>query len=373
MGGLVWFAIAVACVLTGALTWLLYPLAAQRGWFVPPQKKRDIHKKPTPRIGGMVMVLVFTLIVLGVNYLEPELFATLNFPFSFWGISIDKRLLGVLAGGLALAVVMAFDDWHGVKAGWKLYWQIIIWAIVVASGIGIASINNPFGGQFNLDSRQTAITIGQTVYHFVWLADMLLLIWMLGMMNVVNFIDGADGLATGLGVIGFIVIGLLSLSSAVNQPAVATLSFLAAAVSLGFLIFNFYPAKAFLGDTGAMWIGFMLAVLSVISGGKVITVFAVLAVVIIDGAIVVFDRIRRGQNPMTTSDQSHVHHRFLRAGLTVPQAVLAIYLMSAIFGLTALLTTGLVKFIIIGSLSIITLIFLLWLRTNHHPLKGKYE
>ena len=320
------------------------------------------------------MVSVFTAIVLAVNYLQPEMFATLHFPFSIWGIAIDKRLLGVLAGGVLLAVVIAFDDWHGVKAGWKLYWQIVVWAIIVACGIGIASINNPFGGQFTLDTRQTAISIGQTVYHFVWLADILMLVWLLGMMNAVNFIDGADGLATGLGAIGFIVIGLLSLLPAVNQPAVATLSFVAAAVAVGFLVFNFYPAKAFLGDTGAMWIGYMLAVLSVISGGKVVTVFAVLAVVIIDGLIVVVDRIRRGKNPMTTSDQSHVHHRFLQAGLSVPQAVLAIYLMSAIFGLTALLTTGLIKFIIIGLLSLATLVFLLWLRINRqNPIRGKYE
>lgn len=329
---------------------------------MPPKRERDIHEKPVPRVGGLAIVTSFTIVILLANLIWPELFATLGFPFKILGISIDKRLLGVILGGLILAIVMAMDDYKGLNAWVKLFGQILVWAVVVACGIGLTYFNNPFGLYIDLTQWQTAVQIGAAIYHIVWVADIILFVWLIGMMNGVNFIDGADGLAGGVGAIGFIVIGVLSLMPTINQPAVAMLAFTAAAVTLGFLLFNFYPAKVFLGDVGAMWIGFMLAVLSVISGGKLATLFLVLAVVIIDGFIVVAYRILKGKNPLTTADQTHIHHRFIAAGLKMPYPVIVIYILSAAFGVLALTTHGQVKWILIAMLTLLVFTMLVGVR-----------
>lgn len=340
-------------------TYCLMRWARKNHKFMPAPKGRDIHTKPIPRVAGLAMVVVFTLMILVLNYLQPDLFAELGFPFRFWGIDIDKRLLGVLLGGLALAAVMAVDDARGIKAGWKLFWQIVVWSVVVVCGIGLVALNNPFGQTVDLAHWQSTIQLGGTIYHFVWLADLLFLVWLIGMMNAVNFVDGVDGLAAGLGIIGFVVIGLLSLfRTGVDQPAVAMLAFVAAAVTAGALVFNFHPAKVFLGDAGAMWIGYLLAVLSVIYGGKLATLFLVLAVPIVDGLIVAAARIMRHQNPLTTPDQTHIHHRFIRAGFSVTTSVLIIYAISAVYGVVALATEGATKWILLGILLVATAVFL---------------
>jgi len=352
----------ISFLLAVLTTYFLYRWAKRRGFFIPPKRERDIHEKPIPRVGGLAIVGCFTIVILLANFIWPQLFATLGFPFKIIGISIDKRLLGVLLGGIILAIIMAIDDYRGLNAWVKLLGQILVWGIVVACGIGLTYFNNPFGLYINLMDPQTAIQIGAATYHIIWIADIILFVWLIGMMNGVNFIDGADGLAGGLGVIGFIVIGILSLMPTINQPAVAMLAFVAAAVTLGFLIFNFYPAKVFLGDVGAMWIGFMLAVLSVISGGKLATLFLVLAVVIMDGFIVVVYRLARGKNPLTTADQTHVHHRFIAAGLKMPYPVIIIYILSATFGVLALTTHGRVKWILIAVLTIVVFLMLIGVR-----------
>lgn len=355
----------VAFLLTFLGTLATTRYAKKHAIFMPPIRKRDVHKKPVPRVGGIAIVLSFTIVTLVINYLCPNLFSNFNFPFAIFGISIDKRLLGLLLGGLALAVAMAIDDFRGLKPWQKFIAQLLVWAIVVGAGIGITHLNNPFGLEFNLRQYATNIAIGNAVYHFIWIADLLLFFWLIGMMNAMNFIDGADGLAAGLGVIGFVVLGVLSLMPSVSQPAVAMLAFVAAACVGACLLLNFYPAKVFLGDAGAMWIGYMLAVLSVISGGKLATLFLVLAVVILDGFVVVFFRIKNKQNPFTTSDQSHIHHRFMKTGMSMPAAVVSIWILSALFGVLALFTYGKTKWILITILSIAIIIFLVLIRRKN--------
>ena len=353
----------ISLILSAIGTYYLYHWAKRRGVFEPAKRERDLHDKPVPRVGGLAIVSTFTIVILVLNFIYPDLFATLGFPFKILGVSIDKRLLGILVAGGVLAIAMAIDDYRGLNAWVKLAIQALVWAIVIAAGIGLTYINNPFGLFIDLTKYSTAVQIGAAIYHIIWIADILFFIWLLGMINAVNFIDGVDGLAGGIGIIGFVVIGILSLMPTVNQPAVAMLAFVAAAATAGFLIFNFYPAKVFLGDAGAMWIGFMLAVLSVISGGKLATLFLVLAVVIIDGFIVVFGRVARGKNPLTTADQTHIHHRFIAAGIKMPYPVIAIYILSAAFGALALLTSGKIKWIAVIVLTVIIFAILMGVRT----------
>src|SRR3989344_9267500 len=135
--------IVISFALSVAATYSIAKYAQKNRKFVPVPKGRDVHTQPIPRVAGLAMVAVFTVVVLAVNYIRPGLFAELGFPFRFWGIDIDKRLLGVLAGGLVLVGIMAVDDARGIKAGWKLFWQVVVWAIVVAWGVGLTALHKP--------------------------------------------------------------------------------------------------------------------------------------------------------------------------------------------------------------------------------------
>ena len=250
------------------------------------------------------------------------------------------------------------DDIRGLKAWHKLLIQVAVVLIVIASGVGINTLSNPFGQPLDLNSVYIPLfKYNGIVYHFSLWSDLLTLIWIVGMMNVINFVDGVDGLAGGLSFIATITIFLLSISTIVNQPAMASLSIILSGAILGFLIWNFPPAKIFMGDSGAMFLGFMLGLLPLISGGKLATVFLVLGFPIVDGLYVALSRIVRGQNPITSPDKTHLHHRFLKAGFSQRSSVLFLYVIAISFAWVALQSGTLMK--VVASLILVVLIFLL--------------
>lgn len=360
-------AFLLSLVLTPAAIWL----AKKYGWLAKP-RERDIHQKPKPRIGGAALVVTFTIVILLTNLLRPDLFAQFGFPYKFSIFSIDKRLLGILLAGGFIAAVMLYDDIKGLPAYIKLLAQITAALIAIFAGIGLVYLNNPFGNTIYLDSIKIPVQIGANVFNFVFWADILFLLWSVGMMNAVNFIDGLDGLAAGIVVLALMVIIFVSLKPDVNQPATALVATILAGAVLGFLPFNFYPAKIFLGDAGAMFLGLQLAILSVISGGKLAALFLVLGLVIIDGILVVASRIRRGKNPFTTPDQTHLHHRFLRAGISPRATVAAIWAISAIFGIIGLISIGKTKWYLAG-LMVILILMLFGLLSQSIKLKVKRQ
>lgn len=330
-----------ALAISGILTGFLRRIGFKYG-IVSKPRARDIHKKPIPRIGGAAIFISFLVVTLISWFVWGK---DLSFgPGHILGV--DRHFLGIAVGGTFIAVSMFFDDIFGLKAWQKLILQIFVGIIVIASGIGLNSLPNPFGSQIDLNSIYIPIVkIGGIVYHFSLLSDLLTLIWLVGMMNVVNFIDGVDGLAGGVSGIAAFTLFLLSISIGVNQPSVALISIVLAGSCAGFLLWNFPPAKIFMGDAGAMFLGFMLGVLPLISGGKLATAFLVLGFPIVDGLIVAGGRIIRGENPLTTPDKTHLHHRFLSAGFTPRQAILSIYIISAAFGWVALRSTTINKLI----------------------------
>lgn len=340
-------------VLAAIATPLLIKFAKKKGLVFPRRRARDIHTSPLPRLGGISIFLSFLIVVLVVNYFFPERFAEFHFPFKILGVSIDKRLLGILLAGVLIIAVMTYDDLKGLNPYLKLGFQILAGLVLIASGIGLIYLNNPFGNTIYLDQIKWPVEIAGTTYHFILFADLLFLVWLIVMLNAVNFIDGIDGLAAGLVAIGLLV--LYFLSTKVHQPATGLLIAILLGAVLGFLPYNFHPAKIFLGDSGAMFLGMMLATLSVISGGKLATLFLVLGIAIVDALLVVLRRIKEGKNPLTTPDQTHLHHRFLRAGVSVRGTLLSLYLLSAIFGGVALLFAGKFKFYAIGVLVVIIL------------------
>lgn len=322
-------------------------------------RERDIHKKPIPRIGGVAIFISFILVLFVAELILKDKIA---FGYGEW-FSFDNHAFAIFLGGTLIASTMFLDDIYGLKVWQKLFLQLIAVLILISAGIGINTLTNPFGEAINLNSVYVPLfSYKGIVYNFSLWSDLLTIIWVMGMMNTINFIDGVDGLAGGVSFIALMTLFLLSISLAVSQPATAMTAIILAGSTLGFLIWNFPPAKIFMGDSGSMFLGFMLGALTLISGGKLATVFLVLGFPIIDGIAVVIGRIKRGQNPFTTPDKTHLHHRFLKAGYTPRQSVLFIYVISIIFSWVALRSTTENK--IIAAVLLIIVLFLLTIFLN---------
>jgi len=357
-----------ALLLSTVLTGFLRSIGKKYG-IVSVPRERDIHKKPIPRIGGAAIFLSFMVIsFLVLKYLLPD--------YRFAGdgnwLGVDRHLMAIWFGGVIIAASMFIDDLYGLRAWQKLIFQIIATLVVIGAGIGINELSNPFGSPINLNSVYIPIfTWHGIVYHFSLWSDMLTFLWIIGMMNIVNFVDGVDGLAGGVSAIAAMTIFLLSISVAVSQPQTAMIAIILSGSILGFLVWNFPPAKIFMGDTGSMFLGFMLGTLTLISGGKLATVFLVLGFPIVDGLLVVAGRLRRGKNPFTTPDKTHLHHRFLKAGYTARQAILSLYTISILFAWVALRSSTERK--IVAAIVLILLVFLLtrWLNYKIKNLKFK--
>lgn len=294
-------------LLTAAvLVFLLTPQVirlAHRWKLMDLPSSRRVHTHPVPRLGGIAL-LVGILI-----------------PLFVW-FQIDHRLMAVIIGATLMFTLGLLDDIYSLPPSLKLLGQICIASIVVMLGVSINNLTNPFGGIILLPP--------------FW--DYLLsLVWILLVVNTVNFLDGLDGLATGVSGIAAAILVTLSLLSFVNQPETAQLAAIVMGVTIGFLFFNWHPAKIFMGDSGSHLLGFMLAIIAIISGGKVATAVLVLGLPILDVAWAIFRRVRAGHSPFAP-DKEHLHHRLLSLGLGQRGAVVIMYLAALTFGVVALIS-----------------------------------
>jgi UDP-N-acetylmuramyl pentapeptide phosphotransferase/UDP-N-acetylglucosamine-1-phosphate transferase len=189
-------------------------------------------------------------------------------------------------------------------------------------------------------------------------------------MNIVNWLDGLDGLAGGVGIIGFLTLFFLSVSSLVNQPPIGIISIAASGAIMGFLLFNFYPAKIFMGTSGAMFIGFLLAVVSVFSGAKLATVALVLTVPILDAVWVIIRRIRK-RSSVFQRDKSHLHYRLAELGFSQNKIVFFYYALSIFFGIIALKLNGLGKLIAFVVFVLMIILFVNFVEIHFNPDKNK--
>jgi len=344
----------VSVILSFSLVLLIksYSLKNKVGLQIP--RDRDIHKTPTSRLGGVAVVTSFLIVMILIAAFAPKSASDLGFPYAIFGISIDKRLLGIILATVLMSAVMFRDDIKGVAAYKKLATQIGVALLLILTGVGITYLNNPFGLVINLDTVRIPVSLGTSVFHIVLWADLFFIVWVVLLTNATNFIDGLDGLAPSLSFIAGIILTVLSLKE--GQLATALLAAVFTGTILGFLPFNLPKAKIFLGDTGSMFLGLMLAVLTVISGGKLATVLLVFGLVIIDALYVISKRLIQGKNPLTSPDQSHLHHRFLRAGFTPTLSLIIITMLSLSFGLAGLLTAGKAKIILILILALFSII-----------------
>jgi UDP-GlcNAc:undecaprenyl-phosphate GlcNAc-1-phosphate transferase len=163
--------------------------------------------------------------------------------------------------------------------------------------------------------------------------------WIVGMINSINWIDGLDGLSTGVALIASVTLGIISLTTQVSQPLIAVLCFALAGALLGFLRWNFHPAKIFTGTTGVQFVGYTLAVLAILGSAKVAVALLVLGVPIIDTFWIIVGRLSQRRSPFTP-DRSHIHHRLLDLGLSHRDTVLVIYAICAVLGILSLLVSG---------------------------------
>lgn len=278
---------------------------------------RHIHKQPIPRMGGVAIVIAFWLTVLGVAIVAPE---KLQFTGSHV-LGIDRNLFGVLLGSLILVTTGIIDDIRGLSPATKLVAQILAAVCIPLFGIHIQWLAHPLGGP--------------DIQLPFWMDTTLIVVWIVGMINVINWLDGLDGLAAGVSSIASIIIFFLSLAPFVNQPATALIAIILFGSTLGFLPYNLNPAKIFMGDSGSMFLGYILAILAVISGGKLATAGLVLGIPILDTAWVILRRLVSGQAPWK-ADRRHLHHRLLDAGLSQRQTVFLYWIFSATFGAIAL-------------------------------------
>ena len=311
------FALLVSFGFTVAATPLVRRLAFRIGAIDVPKDKRRMHKKPTPRIGGLAIIFGF-------------LVATICFAFPY----CDKRaLLGTLLGAMILVIVGVIDDCKALPALPKFIVQIAAALIVIyVGGIKISVFTNP-----NILSDNPYWVLPG------WLSITLTVIWIVFITNAVNFIDGLDGLAAGVSAIMSISLVFISVRS--GEISIAILGIALMGSCFGFLPFNFSHAshtKIFMGDTGSTFLGFMLATLSIQGVFKSYAVISfavpllILGLPLFDALFAMIRRIMHGQSPMS-ADRGHLHHRLVDMGFSQKQTVFILYAISGVLGITAVL------------------------------------
>ena len=305
------FAFIVSFAFTFATTPLVRRFAFKIGAIDIPKDNRRMHKKPTPRIGGLAIIFGFTV-------------ATLCFA------QPSRQLYGTLAGAAIIAVMGVIDDCKNLPAKLKFVIQIIAALVVV------------FAGDIKIDVFTNPNFLSDNPYWVLpeWLSVSLTVIWFVFITNAVNFIDGLDGLAAGVSAI--MSISLVFISIRVGEYSIAILGIALMGSCFGFLPFNFNPAKIFMGDTGSTFLGFMLATLSIQGVFKSYAVISfavpllILGLPLFDALFAMIRRILRGQSPMT-ADRGHLHHRLVDMGFSQKQTVFILYAISGVLGITAVL------------------------------------
>lgn len=345
------FAFIISFTFTFASTPLVRRLAFKIGAIDIPRDNRRMHKKPTPRIGGLA--IIFGFMVATLCFAEPT-----------------RSLLGTLLGALIIMVMGIIDDCHALDAKLKFVVQIAAALVVIFVGdIRISVFTNP-----NFLSSNPYLVLPS------WASVAITVIWIVFITNAVNFIDGLDGLAAGVSAI--MSVSLVFISIRVGEYSIAVLGIAIMGSCFGFLPFNFNPAKIFMGDTGSTFLGFMLATLSIQGVFKSYAVISfavpllILGLPLFDASFAMIRRMATGKSPMV-ADRGHLHHRLIDMGFSQKQTVFILYAISGVLGISAVLLaeSGILRALL---LLICVLVFLLigsMLGSNSyvHHSEGRHE
>lgn len=288
---------------------------------------RKVHDRVMPRLGGLAIFVAFTI------------------P-TFMALGFNKQFIGLLLGGIVILVLGVLDDIKDLSPKVKLAGQLVAALILIGFGAKVDILTNPFGSK---PIELGLLSIPVTIF------------WIVGVTNAVNLVDGLDGLAAGIAAIAAATLGLVAME---NDPAITVVAFILVGAIIGFMRYNFNPARIFMGDSGSLFLGYTLAGLAIMGLAKSATVYSlfipvlVLGVPILDTLFAIIRRIINDQ-PIFKADKAHLHHCLLASGLSHRQAVLVIYLihgsLSAVAVLLNVLTTTQGMFILLG-VSVLTLI-----------------
>ncbi len=330
------FLLTFATAFLGSL--LLTPsvarLARRFGFVDVPHEPKHVHQAPVPRLGGVALLFPFVAAV-GLSLLLP---VERQDPLEL------HRVVGLLIGSAIVFGLGVYDDIKELGPVPQFAVQLLAAGVATYCGITIEQIANPFGG---IIAFSLPVTLAFTLF------------WLLGMMNTVNWLDGLDGLAGGVAVIASVL--LFAHSYRLGQYSIALLPLALAGCALGFLPFNFYPAKVFMGTSGSIFLGFALGTLAIIGGAKMATALLVLGLPILDVAWQIINRLRLRRSPFL-GDRGHLHHRLLDLGLSQRRVVLLFYLLCAAFGALALiLGSGLQKLLVLLGMGAVALVVLVLL------------
>ena len=323
-----------ALMISAAIAYGMTPLARRAAYRLGaidvPRDNRRMHQKPIPRLGGLAIYAAFAVV-------------------SLFMMELDLSLITLLAGATLMAGIGMLDDTRALPAKLKLVVQILAALIVIAGGARIEFITN------FLSTAKPIIPLGifsvpVTVF------------WVVGITNTVNLIDGLDGLAAG--VAGIASLSLAAVAYLHGQPDVAVLLMILAGASIGFLPHNAHPAKIFMGDTGSLLIGFVLATVSIEGVIKSATTIAVaipvlaLGVPIFDTAFAILRRMVN-KRPIMEADKGHLHHRLLDQGISHRQTVWILYAFSFFLGVSAIFISGASRTLSIALLLGVTLVLMM--------------
>lgn len=324
-----WGDIAIAFLLAFIVTFMITPytikFAKKIGAVDVPKDQRRMHKVAMPKFGGPAIILGF---IFSVVYLLISM--TIEHKVNLFGAEeYGMKLLGLLLGIIVIGVVCAIDDIRDINPLTKLLGQTVAAIIVVAFGIRINGIGLPF------------VT---TPEMHEYLSMFITVCWIIGVTNAINLIDGLDGLSSGISIISSVSLLIIFVLNGSSEVSIVLITALAGAL-LGFLPFNFAPAKTFIGDTGSNFLGFALSIISILGMAKTYTAavivmpIIVLALPIGDTVFAIIRRAIKNRSIMAIfkADKGHLHHRIVAHGFTKKQTVLILYGISAIFGMFAII------------------------------------
>lgn len=307
----------ISLVLTLLLTPQARRLATALGAVDIPDNARRVHKSPTPRMGGVAIYVAFLLTLLIVPLLRSGVSQEFTSDLRWYGAIVAPATLIFWLG--------VYDDMRGAKAWLKVAVQLCAAAMLHGFGFGITNISLPFGDALALP---------------LWVGFPLTALWVVGITNAFNLIDGIDGLAAGAST--FALLSVLFFSITMGRESVTLTTAILLGTVIGFLYFNFHPASIFLGDSGSLFLGFMVAALSLAGAQKGTTAIAIaiplvsFGLPVLDVGLALVRRFLRGQ-PLLQSDRGHIHHRLLDHGLSQRQAAILLYGICGLFSLFGLL------------------------------------
>lgn len=319
----------------------------------PGEITRKIHDNPKP-IGGGIAIFVSFFLFAGLAYLLGDVGETVNLNY----------LLALFLGGSVLMIGGFLDDIYDFRYIYQFIFPLISALIIVLFGIGPEVLTNPFGDVFDLAEISLSVV---DLNGWVWLSDLVVFVWLTGMMFTTKLLDGLDGLVAGIVAIGALMIFFLSIHARWYQPEMSVISIIFAGACLGFLVWNWNPAKIFLGESGSLFCGFLLGSMAIIAGGKIATTLLVMGIPILDIIRVVIIRAKKGK-PIFVGDKEHLHFQLIQSGLSQRQAVLLFYAISFAFGITTLFLQSSQKLVALSFLGILMLLIGVWFsrKNNNH-------